>query len=247
MKLFPASDFHLDFHADNGRAFLKSIKPKGKASLALAGDLGEFRSYQIARDWFDQICNNFVQVYFVPGNHEYYNSSPQEVDGICAELEKSFHNLHIKDLFSGVPLGNSGKKIWGDTLWFPMRQDDYLYYRQLNDFCVINDFGSYPFERHYAFCENLFENFREGDVILTHHAPSLRAIAKTYEGSPINRFFANGLGSLTSTIKPSWWIHGHTHQYNEYTEGDCKFVCNPLGYPGEISVHTFKDDMKISV
>ena len=31
------------------------------------------------------------------------------------------------------------------------------------------------------------------------------------------------------------WSHGHTHHCFDYTVGDTRIVCNPLGYPGERS------------
>jgi Icc-related predicted phosphoesterase len=40
------------------------------------------------------------------------------------------------------------------------------------------------------------------------------------------------------SARPALWLHGHTHGSCDYKLGDTRVVCNPMGYPGEVSEYT---------
>lgn len=66
-------------------------------------------------------------------------------------------------------------------------------------------------------------------VVVTHMAPSGRSIPEHYAGQLLSTAFASDMDSLVA--KSSLWIHGHIHDSMDYTLGQSRVVCNPLGYP----------------
>jgi hypothetical protein len=78
----------------------------------------------------------------------------------------------------------------------------------------------------------------DGDVVvLGHHAPSRQSIHPKYRDQQImNGAFSSDLdGFIMSQPKIKLWIHGHMHDTFDYHIGDTHVVCNPRGYPGEIT------------
>ena len=51
----------------------------------------------------------------------------------------------------------------------------------------------------------------------------------------LNTLYASDMEYLmTNNVK--LWIHGHTHNGFDYTVGNTRVVCNPVGYPQERSL-----------
>ena len=72
MKVQYCSDLHIEFPANE--IFLKRnpIVPTGEI-LILAGDVGLFSEMNKYSEFFDYLSKNFMAVYWIPGNHEYYH------------------------------------------------------------------------------------------------------------------------------------------------------------------------------
>lgn len=70
-------------------------------------------------------------------------------------------------------------------------------------------------------------------VVVTHHLPTFKAIAKEYEGdSLLNTAFASkDCEDLLQCDVVRAWVCGHTHTRLEGVKG--KVYCNAVGYPGE--------------
>ena len=80
----------------------------------------------------------------------------------------------------------------------------------------------------------LQENVKEGDVVVTHMAPSLLSIHEKYKNDMnINGSYASDLSELILDTKPELWFHGHMHTSFDYTIGNTRILCNPRGYVGE--------------
>lgn len=71
------------------------------------------------------------------------------------------------------------------------------------------------------------------DLVITHHLPSYKSIAKKYQGSSLNPYFASNLDHLVRKLNPALWIHGHTHSNLGYLLGTTRIFCNPKGYDRE--------------
>ena len=73
-------------------------------------------------------------------------------------------------------------------------------------------------------------------VVITHHAPSMKSIHEKYANdTELNTLYASDMEYLMSN-NVKLWIHGHTHNSFDYTVGNTRVVCNPVGYPQERSL-----------
>lgn len=224
------SDLHLEFDRDGGEAFSCTIPVVGDV-LILGGDLIPFRKADQVRRAFSWFCDRFPHVIFVPGNHEYYGTSPAEAEALLNACAKWISNLYV--LNPGV-VTIDGTRFVGATLWFPNTPDEILYRSHLNDFRVIKSFVPWVHDTHEEHLAFLKANLCPGDVVVTHHLPHPRSIAPQYARLPINRFFlAQDAAGLVERAGAKLWIHGHTHTSFDYVIGETRVVCNPRGYPGE--------------
>jgi len=231
MRLLPLSDLHLEFHADGGAEFASRLDGRGVDALLLAGDIGVWRTTADAVATLRLFTDTFPLVVFVPGNHEYYRGSPHSVDALLERAAAELPNLHI--LAPNHPLDLGSRRIHGATLWFPDQPDNERYAHLLNDFRLIDDFVPWVYERHLEAREYFAASVREGDVVVTHHAPSLKSTPPRFAGELLNRFFASDLESLIRDTRPAVWLHGHMHDRVDYRIGETRVLCNPLGYPRE--------------
>jgi len=88
MKLQIMSDLHLEMHADRGAEFIRNLDPTGVDVLVLAGDITMARHYEDLENVFKLLARKYRHILYVPGNHEYYKSSPKQVGRNLARLVK---------------------------------------------------------------------------------------------------------------------------------------------------------------
>jgi predicted phosphodiesterase len=230
MRIQPLSDLHLEFDDDGGEAFAGSLPVAGDV-LVLAGDIVPLGSLDRAREVFGWFCRRFPQVVYLPGNHEYYGTSPAAATALLATCARELSNLRLLD---GATAEIDGTRFVGATLWFPRTPDEDLFRSSLSDFALIEGFVPWVHTTHAAQLDFLRNNVRSGDVVVTHFVPHPRSIAPQYAGDPLNRFFvAEDAAPLVERAGARLWIHGHTHVAFDYRVGDTRVVCNPRGYPGE--------------
>lgn len=240
MNIQIVSDLHLEFHADDGRAFINSLDPTGVDVLVVAGDLA---TLPLLRFGLEALCHRFPDVVYVVGNHEYYHSSPQEVHGVLGGLREWLPSLHwLRDEVAEV----GGVRFAGTAMWFRDRPDNALYAAELNDFGLIRGFAPWVYEENERALAFLAAEAPRADVVVTHHMPTARCVAPMFARSPLNRFFVCGVDELIETIGPPLWICGHTHASVDCRVGSTRIVCNPLGYvPG--SNPEFDDQLVLRV
>ncbi len=232
-RLWLMSDLHLEFHRDGGRAFFDALEPPECDALVLAGDILSLSDETAAHALLSRFAQLAPRLLYVPGNHEYYGSSPAEADRVLAELEAQLPTLDV--LRAGRVLELNGQRVLGDTLWFERSDDPSWreYSRWLMDFETIRGFEPWVYERHAELLRFLDEELRADDVVITHHMPSLKCVHPKFEGSPLNPFFVSDQEKLIRERRPKVWIHGHTHERVDVHLGDTRIVGNPRGYPRE--------------
>jgi predicted phosphodiesterase len=223
------SDLHLEHHRDGGAAFLDSLDPTGVDVLVLAGDILQARSELRKRAVLEAFAARYPQVLFVPGNHEYYGSTPSEVDRQLSSVE--IPNVHV--LNPGV-IVLAGQRFVGATLWFPPSVDEEEYRWLLTDFRAIGGFYPWVHETHAAQRWFLEAQVQPGDVVITHHLPALDSIDPRFTEAPTNRFFWAQADDLVREKRARLWLHGHTHAHVDYVLGETRVMANPRGYPGEL-------------
>lgn len=240
MRLQILSDLHLEFHRDGGRDFISRLRPEGVDALVVAGDLATRSGL---RDPLTRLCDRYPDVVYVVGNHEYYGSSPGQLHDELASIEAGLPNLHwLEDATASL-----GDVVFaGTALWFPPSPEAELHRGRLNDFHQIRDFDPWVYETNEQATAFLDRVGATADVVVTHHLPSARSVAREYEGSPFNAFFVSDCERLIERAQPPLWLHGHTHGACDYRIGATRVVCNPLGYPGE-SGPRFDDRLVVEV
>jgi len=229
MQINFISDLHLEFGP-------LEIEPEAGDVLVLAGDI----DIKGRVDWINTIASKFNHVIYVLGNHEFYNGT---MDSIYRKTRENLvDNVH---LLENESVTIAGVTFHGATLWSDFLNGNPMSYLRCDQ--AINDYrliragdGKHRFKPQIAHSLHniskvfLQENVKEGDVVVTHMAPSLLSIHEKYKNDMnINGSYASDLSELILDTKPELWFHGHVHTSFDYTVGNTRILCNPRGYVGE--------------
>lgn len=231
------SDLHLEFGGFNPKNFTGDI-------LILAGDI----TTRCNPDHLLWIANlPFKHIILIFGNHEYYHGSMEIVEAETREFFAKYPHVHV---LQNESITVEGITFHGTTLWTN-------FYEGLPDAMLAAAAGMADF--HVIFYDNfsrlfqpynsitLFEqavdflqrNVKPGDMVITHHAPSLMSIAPFFKGNPLNPAFVSNLDPLIKELKPDYWFHGHTHSHFKYDCHNTRILCNPRGYNGHEKIDNF--------
>lgn len=246
-----ASDLHLEFHdkANKGsihpEMFLKPAAPY----LALCGDIG-FPERPGLRAFLEWCSMSYEAVFWVPGNHEFYNfglkekhTYTQKLD-MCSELCSSFPNVHFLHRKSYL-LPEYDLRISGCTLWTHIEPSQEMRMalgmndvRQIYTDETENAFPADFREWHEADKAWLQKEIKDAEkdlqhiLVLTHHLPSYKLIHPKYKDHPLNFCFASHLDSMIAPPVCGWLCgHSHSTAFTEINGIPCSL--NPHGYPGE--------------
>jgi len=111
MNIQYCSDLHLEF-LDNRKWILDNpIESKGDI-LILAGDIVLFKEVHQQQKFFDYVSEHFEHTFWIPGNHEYYNSDIAQRSGSFEEQiseNVTLLNNTVKTI--------NGVKLLFSTLW----------------------------------------------------------------------------------------------------------------------------------
>ncbi|MBA3665796.1 MAG: metallophosphoesterase [Bacteroidetes bacterium] len=235
MKLQYCSDLHLEF--PENRDFLKKnpISAEGNI-LLLAGDIVPFAEMDKHKGFFDEMSDKFEEVYWVPGNHEYYYSDAAKRSG--AINEKIRNNFF---LVNNVTIVREGLRFIFSTLWSKISPAyEWQIERGMSDFHVIkyngSRFSSTQFNQFHqearAFIENeINKQFAGQTIVVTHHAPTFLNYPEKYIGDALSEAFAVELFDLIKPSNIDYWIYGHHHTNTpDFSIGRTKMLTNQMGY-----------------
>lgn len=234
--------------------------------LLLAGDVCNFGKRTTFGGFIQNVCERFKHVVYVPGNHEYYDSSL--TNGIkkfwkllaldCKMEQLPFpKNLTILDS-DVIEFGDV--VVIGATCWTSFRNANPIIMNQatflMNDYAYIRHGGvdgyghrltpDLVFSMYYEQSNFIFEQIQLAKdagkkvIVVTHHAPSHESVPAIYkcEGDA-NELYANHFEYRIESARPDFWVHGHIHTACEYKIADTTVICNPRGYIGIESGHGF--------
>lgn len=246
MKIRIMSDLHIDV---NEKFPLRLMEKDRDIFTILAGDIaGELFD---ASMWIKDNCPYGV---YVAGNHLVYNNYAMSLPNLKKILKDEFpESCTMKFLDNSCYNLDDNTIIVGSTLYtdFKLGGTEEKYgmnyvHRKLNDFrwgFMDNGDGLRElepsdylnmFNESKAFIEKVCdENPDKNIIVVTHHAPSSKAISNTYRGDISNCGFASDLDEFIknhSNIKA--WIYGHTHNCGEFKIGNCLCINNARGYCG---------------
>lgn len=253
MKIQYASDLHLEF-AENSEYLQKNKLLPAADILILAGDITYLREDFYEHPFFDYVSRNWQQVYWIPGNHEFYWGTDMELYDFSVPI-----NIR-KNVFL---VNNQTLKIDDvhfifSTLWSEISpQNAPIIEKNVADFHAIilngNKLTAKNFNQLHknalsyikAECKRLSV---EKKAIVTHHLPSVQCNALEFAGSKINSAFCTDLTDYISKSTAAIWIYGHSHRNMPEIEiGKTRLVTNQLGYVSYGENLGFRHDKVIEI
>ena len=202
MKLQIMSDLHFEMHADGGAELIRELDPTGVDVLVLAGDITMARYYEDLESVFKPLARKYRHILYVPGNHEYYKSSPSQVTRNLAKLTKALPEVVIPQNDTVVI---AGQRFIAGTMWFRPDPTAEPSKRFMHDFSLIQDFEPWVYEQNAAFEQVVANRLRAIDVVVTHHLPASASVPERFARSAMNAFFVCDMTSGS----PSWSaVHG---------------------------------------
>jgi hypothetical protein len=246
------SDLHLEFYEKI--AFPLLVKPISKY-LALAGSIGHPNT-PVWNSFFQYVSSNWEHVFYVTGNHEYYNKekrrwkyiTPQTFskrhNDIAASLSQ-WSNVHLLDTYKPYFLTKDNVAIVGNTLWSHIPDKDKMFITlSINDYNYIAKEGIIPFSvedtcnLHNAQKTLLQEKIdyftfqKIPIVVITHHMPSYTLISPRYKDNASNCAFASNCETMLTPYVRAW-IYGRTHNVSNVMIQKTMCLVNARGYPNK--------------
>lgn len=225
MKFQYWSDIHNEFWKGKWK---DAITEHNDCPLLLAGDFGEFCRNKTVDD-FKYLCERYPKVYYVNGNHDFYQSSFPIIDAKMDQLEKEISNLVVMRTGRIEQLG--AYKLIGDTMWIKDRPDLRIY--KIYDYSQIKDClpeATNRFERWREWAATVMD---ENTIVMTHHVPSYQLVNPRFSKGEHTHWFIGDCEDLILKHKPKLWVAGHTHDCFDRIIGETRVVINPWGYPNE--------------
>ena len=239
MRLWVFSDLHLE----QGDWDLPEQRPEYDVMVA-AGDI--HRATRAVR-WLAERAGDKPVIY-VCGNHEWY--APRERYTVEEELEEGRYLARTLgvDLLDDEELTLGDVRFLGTTLWTDFElyrapaRSMHAALRGLNDYRIIFTDGgerlqpSQTRDWHLRSRGWLAERLQERrpevrkTVVVSHHLPHPRSVAREFEGHPLTPAFCSDLSTMVESGGVDIWVHGHTHASCDYVAGGCRVLCNPKGY-----------------
>jgi len=205
-----ASDLHLEFPENYDYLKKFPIQPKANI-LILAGDIVTLSQLKKRMDFFNYLSDNFEQVYWVPGNHEYYYSDIARCSGPHQEQIKN--NV---ELVNNITIKATDYDLIFSTMWSHISPpNERQIFDGMSDFYVIrNNWQVFrPADYNKLHQESL--DFIQGEIsnengqqkiVVTHHVPTLMNYPSRFLGSILNEAFAVELTEMIEKHNPLYWI-----------------------------------------
>ena len=253
MRLLIYSDLHLESHPFTP----PSAAVEQTDLVILAGDIKECGGLADARKMFPG-----KEIVYVPGNHEFYDAHRGRALARMRSQAKylGIHLLENNEVTLGG-IRFLGCTLWTDFKFFGSKLEELVKLecsRHLPDYHAIwvddekqdqaqcNEFGFppkrliTPDDTQQWHCQSrawLEAALAEGDpartVVITHHLPHQRSVARRYKQHHTSGAYATRLPA-DLIQRCGLWIHGHSHDSVNHRFGDAhhetRVISNPRGY-----------------
>ena len=235
MKFQIFSDCHLEFLSlPEAEAWIEGLPIKAP-HLLIAGDFAGEHVYRL----LSIAAERWKTVTFVEGNHDRWGTSAERVAARRGKIHSKLPN--VKWLREEIRV-IEGQRILGTSLWWSPSiagpTNEWAIRRRLQDYKQIPNYADFVQKASDKARRFLREEMREGDVVLTHHAPSWQSQPDERRlcSSPLDYAYYNDLDDLIHERKPALLVHGHTHDVVDYTIGESRVVSFPIDYPDGYTV-----------
>ena len=238
-----ASDLHLEMPANSSYLRKKPLLPKGDL-LILAGDIVWLNNIDQHKDFFDYCSHHFAHTYWIPGNHEYYNTDILKTGGIL--------NEHIRSnvtLVNNTTIDHGGIRIVCSTMWSEIREQEEKIVSRVSDFkrihygdglLNIKQYNQLHYDSLAYIKEAMKAPFDGRKIVVTHYVPTLKYYPNKYIKGGLQEAFAVELqeyiagfseGNNGNNIDYPYWIYGHHHKnIPGFKIGNTELLTNQLGY-----------------
>jgi Icc-related predicted phosphoesterase len=251
VKIQYCSDLHLEFEQNNKFLLTNPISVCGDI-LILAGDIVPLHDEFLNNPFFSLISEKFREVFWVPGNHEYYYNN-------ISDYGSSF-NIKVHDnirIVNNIVLQIEGIRFIFSTLWSRIsRANEKIIEQGVSDFeCITNNskkFRVADFNRLHdeslSFLRQSLTERADKTVVITHHLPSSLCDSHVHNASPIKEAFCVDLTDYIEESNANFWIYGHSH-YNQkpLIVGKTILLTNQLGYIHLNEHDSFKQNAYFSI
>jgi len=242
------SDLHIEqFDGEvDPSDFITPVQP----ILIMAGDIGSLYKLDQLGTFLRQVCTMFEQVFYVPGNHEFYlqpGHSPLSLGTLYKRLD------FIQALIPNLTILNKKAVRFGDTiiagctLWSKPEIKIPSYLVRIHN--ITTDIYTYMHNTDVEFIQNTINFCKKNKlklILATHYCPSFRV----YDGVklPTKRrkvisLYASSLDHLiTDTIQT--WVAGHTHINFDFHINNTRIVSNQKGKQND-RIRDYSKDFQI--
>ena len=236
MKIQYASDLHLEIGKNKKRFTNNPLLPIGDV-LILAGDIMAFSELDTHQEFIDYCSHHFKMVYWVPGNHEYFNFDLEKKTGIlCESIRSNFL------LVNNTSAEFEGVRLIFSTLWsritsnqekeIAKRLSDFRFIKSGESLLTIERYNQLYNESIVFLEEAISEPFKGSQIIVTHHVPTLLNYPKKYLKTGVHEAFATELETFIQEFSdkgvncPYWIYAHHHHNVPDFTVGNTKLITN---------------------
>ena len=251
MRIQYCSDLHLEFEQNRRYLETSPLAISGDI-LILAGDIVPLHDEYLTNPFFSLISASYRQVFWVPGNHEfYYKNISDYSSSYNIQVYPNINIVHNIDLlFEGINFIFS-------TLWTKISKgNEKIIERSVSDFeCITHNNKKLDAARYNKLHETGLDFIKQSlsgkknkTVVVTHHLPSVLCNSALHNASPINEAFCVDLTDFIGECKAGFWIYGHSH-FNQKPLfiGDTMLLTNQLGYVQRNEQGSFKHNAYFSV
>ncbi|GHN02513.1 metallophosphatase [Cytophagales bacterium WSM2-2] len=245
------SDLHLEFPENKKYLLDHPLKPTGEI-LVLAGDIVPFAEINKHDYFFDFISGQYQATYWLPGNHEYYNSDISKRSGLVHEQIRS--NVF---LVNNTAITCNGTRLVFSTLWSKINPThEWMIQQDITDFHLIRNnktsFTVADFNLQHEQCLKFLKKELSvktaSTIVVTHHVPTFYNYPAKYKDSLLNEAFASEQFDLIADSGVAYWIYGHHHQFiPEFSIVNTFLVNNQLGYVSSGEHRSFSDTACITM
>ncbi|MFZ4726997.1 MAG: metallophosphoesterase, partial [Paludibacter sp.] len=208
MRIQYCSDLHLEL-SQNSKYFETTPLSVAGDILILAGDIVPLHDEYLTNPFFSYVSSHYKQVYWIPGNHEFYHKNISDYS--TSYNIRIFENINI---VNNIELQYAGIRFIFSTLWSKITLgNEKNIERNVSDFEFISrnnkKFNAATFNKLHdeslGFIKHSLNSKWDKTVVVTHHLPSVLCNSDVHNASSINEAFCVDLTGYIKECNANFW------------------------------------------
>lgn len=241
MRVQYISDMHLERKANRDFLAKNPIQPQADY-LFLMGDIVPLQSIDQIAFFVDHISNVFSQVFWLPGNHEFYGSDYFQYESCNICIRKNVHLINNQFVVL------EDQEVIFSTLWSMLdinkRWDlqyhinDFKYIQYKRDYIDVLDYNKFHMSAKSFVVSRLNDTMTENKVVITHHCPIQLSQLKN---DNLQSAYCSRFEDLIQKYQPNFWFYGHTHTSDDVIRiNQTKLITNQYLYGNKNTINQTK-------